>query len=224
MWGKGEERSPGNGVCVAVETVSVRPAVAVRPERVDAADRLLLLRSHSAGHCEAAGGREPFQPQWEECEASWPLRCGKGVRGYLAGSSRYLLNRRFFGLGLRRGMGSGGTVLGLVATSSTIMMCRWFEIPPWVGFQVKRTVRFDGLGQPAGAKELNTPMPQQYPLQTPIGRARLNPSGQSILGGRSESKARSYAPGPESRDGTLQVSRAGNAGKSLTTQSSIRPG
>ena len=141
-------------------------------------------------------------------------------------------------------MGSWGTVLGLVATSSTIMICRWFEISPWVefpvkrhhtlrwfgdaapwvGFLVKRTVRFDGLGQPAGAKELNTPMPQRHPLQTPIGRARLNPSGQSILGGRSESRARSYAPGPESRDGTLQVSRAGNAGKSLTTQSSIRPG
>ena len=66
-------------------------------------------------------------------------------------------------------------------------------------------------------------MPQQYPSQTPIGRARLNPSGQSILGGRSESRARSYAPGPESRDGTHQVSRAGNAGKSLITQSSIRP-
>ena len=93
-----------------------------------------------------------------------------------------------------------------------------------MGYLVKRTVRFVGLGQPAGARELNTPMPQQYPSQTPIGRARLNPSGQSILGGRSESNARSYAPGPESRDGTLQVSRAGNAGKSLTTQSSIRPG
>ena len=67
-------------------------------------------------------------------------------------------------------------------------------------------------------------MPQRCPSRTAIGRARLNPSGQSILGGRSESNARSYAPGPESRDGTLQVSRAGNAGKSLTTQSSIRPG
>ena len=244
MWGKGEERSPGNGVCVAVDTVSVRPAVAVRPEHVEAADRLLLLRSHSAGHCEAAGGREPFQPQWGECEASWPLRCGKEIQDYLAGSSRCLLNGRSSGTGLRRGMGSGGTVLGLVATSSTIMMCRWFEIPPWVGFQVKhnraprwvrvprrwvgylvkRTVRFGGLGKPAGAKELNTPMPQRCPSRLTFGRARLNPSGQSILGGRSESNARSYAPGPESRDGTLQVSRAGNAGKSLTTQSSIRPG
>ena len=88
-------------------TVSVRSGVAVRPEHVEAADRLLLLRSHSAGHCEAAGGREPFQAQGEECEASWPLRCGKGVQGYLAGSSRYLLNRGSAGTGLRRGMGSG---------------------------------------------------------------------------------------------------------------------
>ena len=43
------------------------------------------------------------------------------------------------------------------------------------------------------------------------------------MGGRSESYARSYAPDPGSRDGTLQVSRAGNAGKSLTTPISIRP-
>ena len=43
------------------------------------------------------------------------------------------------------------------------------------------------------------------------------------MGGRSESYALSYASGPGSRDETLQVSRAGNAGKSLTTQISIRP-
>ena len=92
-----------------------------------------------------------------------------------------------------------------------------------LGYLVKRTVRFVGLGLPAGARELNTPMPQQYPSQTPIGRARLNPFGKSNAGGRSESRARSYAANPGSRDGTLQVSRAGNAGKSLTTPSSIRP-
>ena len=46
--------------------------------------------------------------------------------------------------------------------------------------------------------------------------------GQSNMGGHSESYARSYASDPESRDGTLQVSRAGNAGKSLTTPISIR--
>ena len=56
-----------------------------------------------------------------------------------------------------------------------------------------------------------------------IGRAGLNPSGRSNAGGCSESSARSYAAGPRSGDGTLQVSRAGNAGKSLTTQISIRP-
>ena len=90
-------------------------------------------------HVEAAGGREPFQPQWGECEAIRPLRCGKEVEGYLAGSSRCLLNRGSAGTGLRCGLGSGDAVLGLVATSSTIMMCRWFEIPPLVGFQVKRS-------------------------------------------------------------------------------------
>ena len=36
---------------------------------------------------------------------------------------------------------------------------------------------------------------------------------RSGVGGRQESKARSCATGPGSRDGTLQVSRAGNAGK-----------
>ena len=60
-------------------------------------------------------------------------------------------------------------------------------------------------------------------LADALGRAELNPSGQSNAGGCSESSARSYAAGPGSRDGTLQVSGAGNAGKSLTTQSSIRP-
>ena len=52
------------------------------------------------------------------------------------------------------------------------------------------------------------PSHQQCPSRTPIGG----------------SKAQSYAASPGSKDGTLQVSRAGNAGKSLTTQSSIRPG
>ena len=36
--------------------------------------------------------------------------------------------------------------------------------------------------------------------------SRLDPFGQSGMGGRSESGARSYAANPESRDGTLQLS------------------
>ena len=68
-----------------------------------------------------------------------------------------------------------------------------------------------------------TPAPQQFPRGRPFEELGSTLGGQSIMGGRSESYARSYASGPGSRDGTLQVSRAGNAGKSLTTPISIQP-
>ena len=76
-----------------------------------------FVEQQRRSHVEAAGEREPFQPQWGERAAIWPLRCGKGVQGCLAGSSRCLLSRGSAGTGLRCGMGSRNAVLGLVATS-----------------------------------------------------------------------------------------------------------
>ena len=97
----------------------------------------------------------------------------------------------------------------------------WFR--RWSGNRVKRTLHFQGLGYPAGATAATAPVHQRCPSGATVRGARLDSRRRSVAGGRSESYARSYASGPGSRDGTLQVSRAGNAEKSQTTPFSIRP-
>ena len=149
---------------------------------------------------------------------------------------------------VRLGMGFRDAVVNPVATSLQTMMRLGIEVPPWVGRPgrrcysvchlldsvrwagippwvagVKRTVHFAELGLPALGETFNHAGPQLFPRGQPFEELGSTLGGQSNMGGHSESYARSYASDPESRDGTLQVSRAGNAGKSLTTPISIQP-
>ena len=74
-----------------------------------------------------------------------------------------------------------------------------------LGYLVKRTVR---LGY--------------VPRRRPSGEQGSILLSQSGMGDRSESRARSYAVNPGSRRRDPPVFSAGNPGKSLNTQSSIR--
>ena len=153
------------------------------------------------------------------------------------------------GFGVRRGMGFRDAVVTPVATSLQTRMGLGVGVPPWKGipgrrccpvatslmfspwvrgyavglvFRVKRTCTSMSWVYLLRERRSITPAHQQFPRGRPFEELGSTLCGQSNMGGRSESYARSYASDPGSRDGTLQVSRAGNAGKSLTTPISIR--
>ena len=154
------------------------------------------------------------------------------------------------GFGVCRGMGFRDAVVNPVATSLQTRMGLGVGVPPWnvipgrrccpvatslmfspwvrgsaVGlvFRVKRTVHFAELGLPASGETFNHAGPSAIPSWATVRGARLY-SRQPVQHGRTFGELCSIlSSGPGSREGTLQVSRAGNAGKSLTTPISIRP-
>ena len=97
--GKGEERSPVNGVCVEVETVSVRSDPAGRPEHVEAAVPLPMFSSYAA----------VVLKQPERC-----LRSNRSVKKLRSVSAAPPESE---GVG-----GSGNAVLFLAATSSNLFL------------------------------------------------------------------------------------------------------
>ena len=171
--GKRKQRSPASGYVVShrssgncAATVSVRSAVAVRPEQEDTAVPLPVSSSHAAVMVKQPG---------------LVVRSNRRVPRVRSRFSRSASETE--------GEGRRVAVLGLVATS-VILVLVVRDAAPCDGFLVKRTVRSvvrdtaPWLGIPGEAHHA----PRKCPSRTPIGRARLDPS-ESIRLGRAVRRA-----------------------------------